>query len=118
MNYPKLMSGDKDLEKLVREVEKKVGGEFQGKEKKIAYSLIASGLCAEQPTHLTVIYSVIALAVSFISLFPNYKNDLWSILWISTTFLVILLVVFWLSVIYRRSMLIDHAAYEILSKRP
>ncbi len=112
-----LRSRDGDLEKLVREVDKKVGN-FQDKEKEIAYSLIASGLCAEQSTHLTTVYSAIAVLVSFTSLFPNYKNNLVSILFLLIISIGILLLAFRLSASYHRNMLIDHVAYEILSKRP
>lgn len=97
-------------------MEKKVGN-FQGKEKEIAYSLIASGLCAEQSTHLTTVYSAIAVLVSFISLFTNYKNSV-SLLLLCIFSFVILIVAFWLLAIYHRDMIIDHVAYEILSKRP
>ena len=119
LNYPKLMSGDKNLEKLVQEVGKRIGG-FRNKEKEIAYSLIASKLGSEYPSYLTVISAAIAVCMSSISLTVSLSNKIvLSIvaLIIFMLFMGSIVLVFIFSIKYSRDMCVNHAVYEILSKR-
>ena len=120
LNYPKLMSGDKDLEKLVQEVGKRIGG-FRHKEKEIAYSLIVSKLVSEQPIYLTVINAAITASISFMSLFVSLSNKIDAsnvALIIAILSLGMICLNFIFSIKYSRDMYVNHAVYEILSKMP
>ena len=122
-NQDKNFTGDKDLEKLVQEVGERIGG-FRNKEKEIAYSLIASKLGSEHPTYLTVISAAIAVAMSSISMAISVsnKNDVDILYIVASTmtilFLGIIVLVFMFSIKGSRDMYVNHAVYEILSKRP
>ena len=118
-----LMPTEEALEKLVQEVEERIGG-FRNKEKEIAYSLIASELGSEHPTYLTVVIAVVAVAMSSMSMAISLlnKNDV-DILYIAAPIMTILflgmiLLVFIFLIKGLRDMYVNHAVYEILSKRP
>ena len=123
-NQDKNFTGDKTLEKLVQEVGERIGG-FRNKEKEIAYSLIASKLgSSEYPSYLTVISAAIAVAMSSMSMAISLlnKNDV-DILYIAAPIIAILFLGmiclnFMFSIKYSRDMYVNHAVYEILSKRP
>ena len=127
LSYSKQQTGDETLEKLVQEVGKRIGG-FRNKEKEIAYSLIASGLRTEPPTYLAVISATIVVAMSSMSMAISLFNkndvrndvDIMDIgpLIISILFLGIICLGFIFSIKSSRDMDINHAVYEILSKRP
>ena len=106
------MSTEKDLEKLVQEVGERIGG-FRNKEKEIAYSLIASELGSEHPSHFAVISAAIAVAMSSMSMAISFKNDVGivAIAALITTilFLVIILIVFIFSIKGSRAMYVNHA---------
>mgnify|MGYP000969424062 CR=1 FL=1 len=118
-----LMPTEEALEKLVQEVGERIEG-FRNKEKEIAYSLIASELGSEHPTYLTVVSAVIAVAMSSMSMAISVfnKNDA-DILYIAAPIMTILflgmiLLVFMFLIKGSRDMYVNHAVYEILSKRP
>lgn len=118
-----LMPTEEALEKLVQEVGERIGG-FRNKEKEIAYSLIASELGSEHSSYFTVISAVIAVAMSSMSMaiYVSNKNGV-NIVDIGAPIATILslgtiLVVFIFSIKGSRDMYVDHAVYEILSKRP
>lgn len=119
-NQDKNFTGDKNLEKLVQEVGKRIGG-FRNKEKEIAYSLIASKLGSEYPSYLTVISAAIALGMSFMSLSVSLSNKIdlsIAALIMFMLFMGFIVLVFIFSIKYSRDMCVNHAVYEILSKRP
>ena len=121
-NQDKNFTADKTLDKLVQEVGERIGG-FRNKEKEIAYSLIASKLGSEPPTYLTVISAVIAVAMSSMSMAISFsnKNDVGIVaiaaLIMTILFAVIIVLVFMFSIKGSRDMYVNHAVYEILSKR-
>ena len=122
-NQDNNFTGDETLEKLDQEVGKRIGG-FRNKEKEIAYSLIASELGSEHSSYFMVISAVIAVFMSSMSMAISVSNknsvNIVDIAALIATILSlgIILIVSIFSIKGSRDRYVDHAVYEILSKRP